>query len=141
MKRIFVIDWIMIAAFVPAVCSGVGLHVAGHGTDHELWHARAVFHVAAGAAFFVAAVFHVVTHRGWYKGILRSGMGSKSRVTAVLSVLFAAVVLTGIALLGINGAGSAVGRWHYVTGIAASVLSVGHLLKRIPLLRRGSAGR
>lgn len=45
MKRIFVIDWIMIAAFVPAVCSGVGLHVAGHGTDHELWHGRAVFHV------------------------------------------------------------------------------------------------
>lgn len=140
MKRIFVIDWIMIAAFVPAVCSGVGLHVAGHGTDHELWHDRAVFHVAAGAALFVAAVFHVVTHRGWYKGILRSGMGSKSRVTALLSVLFAAVVLTG-ALLGINGAGSAVGKWHYATGIAASALSVGHLLKRIPLLRRGSAGK
>lgn len=68
-------------------------------------------------------------------------MGSKSRVTAVLSVLFAAVVLTGIALFGINGAGSAVGKWHYVTGIAASALSVGHLLKRIPLLRRGSAGK
>lgn len=141
MKRIFVIDWIMIAAFVPAVCSGVGLHVAGHGADHEAWHDRAVFHVAAGAAFFVAAVFHVVTHRGWYKGILRSGMGSKSRVTALLSVMFAAVVLTGIALLGINGAGSAVGWCHYATGIVASALSVGHLLKRIPLLRRGSAGR
>lgn len=136
MKKIFAIDWIMIATFVPTVCSGIGLHAAGHGAGHEVWHDWAAAHTLAGGLFLAAAIFHIGTHRGWYKGIVRAGMGGRSRATALLSGVFAFAVVTGIVLLGIEGAGSAVGSWHYRAGIAASLLSVGHLLKRIPILRR-----
>ena len=45
MKRIFVIDWILIVVFIVSAISGVGLHIAGHGNSHEVWHNWAVFHV------------------------------------------------------------------------------------------------
>ena len=38
MKRIFVIDWILIVVFIMSAISGFGLHVAGHGGTHEVWH-------------------------------------------------------------------------------------------------------
>lgn len=136
MKKIFVIDWVMVATFVPTVWSGFGLHIAGHGADHEVWHDWAVFHVLASLSFLAAAIFHIKTHWGWYKGIVHSGMGRKSRVTAVLSLVFAVVVVTGAVLLGVEGANSSVGLWHYRVGIAAGVLSAGHILKRIPMLRK-----
>lgn len=138
MKKIFAIDWIMIITFVPSICSGIGLHIAGHGTDHEVRHNWAVLHVFSSLLFLVAAIFHIKTHWSWYRSSVRSGMGHKSPVTAVLSVVFVFVVVTGVVLLGIEGAGSSVGVWHYRTGIVVSILSVGHLLKRISLLRRGS---
>ena len=138
MKKIFAIDWIMIITFVPSICSGIGLHIAGHGTDHEVWHNWAVLHVFSSLLFLVAAIFHIKTHWSLYRSSVRSGMGHKSPVTAVLSVVFVFVVVTGVVLLGIEGAGSSVGLWHYRTGIVVSILSVGHLLKRISLLRRGS---
>ena len=138
MKKIFAIDWIMIITFVPSICSGIGLHIAGHGTDHEVWHNWAVLHVFSSLLFLVAAIFHIKTHWSLYRSSVRSGMGHKSPVTAVLSVVFVFVVVTGVVLLGIEGAGSSVGVWHYRTGIVVSILSVGHLLKRISLLRRGT---
>ena len=138
MKKIFAIDWIMIITFVPSICSGIGLHIAGHGTDHEVWHNWAVLHVFSSLLFLVAAIFHIKTHWSLYRSSVRSGLGHKSPVTAVLSVVFVFVVVTGVVLLGIEGAGSSVGVWHYRTGIVVSILSVGHLLKRISLLRRGS---
>ena len=73
---------------------------------------------------------------GWYKGTAKNGIGRKSKVTAVLSVLFLSVVLTGFALLGIEGAGSPVGQCHFWAGIVTTVLSIGHILKRLPLLRK-----
>ena len=72
----------------------------------------------------------------WYKGTAKNGIGRKSKVTAVLSVLFLSVVLTGFALLGIEGAGSPVGQCHFWAGIVTTVLSIGHILKRLPLLRK-----
>ena len=138
MKKIFALDWIMIITFVPSICSGIGLHIAGHGTDHEVWHNWAVLHVFSSLLFLVAAIFHIKTHWSLYRSSVRSGMGHKSPVTAVLSVVFVFVVVTGVVLLGIEGAGSSVGVWHYRTGIVVSILSVGQLQKRISLLRRGS---
>ncbi len=136
MKKIFAIDWMMLISFVPAVCSGVGLHVAGHGTNHGAWHGWAVFHVAASLSFLVVAILHIRTHWGWYRGIARAGMERKNRVTVLLSVVFVLVVGTGAALLGIEGAGSPVGLWHYRLGMAAGVLSAGHALKRRAVLRK-----
>ena len=133
MKKIFVIDWILFFAFILSAFSGIELHIAGHGSEHEIWHNWAVFHVLASLLFLIFAIRHIVTHRGWYKGIIRNGIGRKSKVTVILSAVFVLVSITGIALLGIDGANSLMGQWHYRIGIATIILSVGHVLKRIRL--------
>lgn len=136
MKRIFVTDWILIFVFIFSAFSGIGVHVAGHNGHHELWHNWAVVHVSSSFLFCATAIFHVITHKGWYKGVLKNGIGRKSRITMALSVAFLLVSVTGLILLGIRGTNSEIGLWHYKTGIVTIVISVGHILKRIPLLRK-----
>lgn len=136
MKRIFVIDWILIVVFIVSAISGFGLHVAGHGSSHEIWHNWAVFHVFGSMLFLIAVIFHVATHWGWYKGIIKKGIGSKSKVTAVLSVIFLLLSVTGLALLGINGANSLLGLWHYKIGVITIVIALGHVIKRLPVFRK-----
>ena len=136
MKRIFVIDWILIVVFIVSAISGFGLHVVGHGGSHEIWHNWAVFHVLGSILFFVAIIFHVATHRGWYKGIMQKGIGRKSKVTVFLSVIFLLLSVTGLALLGINGANSPLGLWHYKIGIITTIIALGHVIKRLPVLRK-----
>ena len=136
MNKIFVIDWSLIPVFVLSAYSGIELHVADYEGNHEVWHNWAVFHVLTSLLFLMASIFHIATHWGWYKGTAKNGIGRKSKVTAVLSILFLSVVLTGFALLGIEGAGSPVGLCHFWTGIVTTVLSIGHILKRLPLLRK-----
>ena len=85
--------------FVLSAFSGIGLHIAGHGNNHGLWHNWVVFHVLTSFLFFVAAIFHITTHWGWYKGIIKNGLGKKSKITVVLSVVFFLVSVTGIILL------------------------------------------
>lgn len=53
MKKIFVIDWTLIPVFVLSAFSGIQLHVAGHGTSHEVWHHWAVFHIIASILFLM----------------------------------------------------------------------------------------
>lgn len=136
MKRIFVIDWILIVVFIVSAISGFGLHVAGHGSSHEIWHNWAVFHVLGSILFLIVVIFHVATHLEWYKGIIKKGIGRKSKVTAVLSVIFLLLSVTGLALLGINGANSLLGLWHYKIGVITIVIALGHVIKRLPVFRK-----
>ena len=136
MKKIFVIDWILIPLFILSAYTGIELHIAGHGSNHEIWHNWAVFHVVMSFLFFIVGIFHVTTHWGWYKGFINNGIGRKSKITLTLSVVFVFVVATGIILLCIDGANSNIGLWHYKTGILVGVISIGHILKRIPILRK-----
>lgn len=136
MKKIFVIDWILIPSFILSAYTGIELHIAGHGSNHEIWHNWAVFHVVMSLLFFIVGIFHVTTHWGWYKGLINNGIGRKSKITLTLSVVFVFVVATGIILLCIDGANSNIGLWHYKTGILIGVISIGHILKRIPILRK-----
>jgi hypothetical protein len=136
MKRIFVIDWILIVVFIVSAISGFGLHVAGHGSSHEIWHNWAVFHVLGSILFLIVVIFHVATHLEWYKGIIKKGIGSKSKVTAILSVIFLLLSVTGLALLGINGANSLFGLWHYKIGVITIVVALGHVIKRLPVFRK-----
>ena len=122
--------------FVLSAFSGIGLHIAGYGINHELWHNWAVFHVLTSFLFFVISIFHITTHWGWYKGNIKNGLGKKSKITVVLSVVFFLVSVTGIILLGVAGANSYIGLLHYKIGIVTIVLCIGHLLKRISLLRK-----
>lgn len=141
MKKIFVIDWILIFVFILSAYSGIGLHIAGHGNNHGIWHNWAVFHVLTSFLFLIAVIFHITTHWGWYMGVVRNGIGRKSKITVVLSVIFVFVSVMGVVLLGVNGANSDIGQWHYRIGIITSVLSVGHILKRIPILRKSLKNR
>ena len=45
MKKIFIIDWVLIPAFILSAAAGIGLHNAGHGNNHEVWHNWAVAHI------------------------------------------------------------------------------------------------
>lgn len=134
MKKVFAVDWLLLCAFVFLACSGFGLHLAGHGADLGVWYNWAVFHVVASLSFFVAAVFHARTHWGWYKGIVRGGMGRKSKVTVLLSAVFVFVAATGIVLLGVRGTHTLFGLWHYKMAILMCLLSLWHILKRFSLL-------
>lgn len=134
MKRVFIIDWILIVVFIVSAVSGFGLHMAGHLASHEVWHNWAVFHVLGSVLFLVAIIFHVTTHWGWYKGIIKNGIGRKSKVTALLSIVFLLLSVTGIVLLGVNGANCLLGLWHYKIGIVMTVIAVGHIIKRLSAL-------
>lgn len=136
MKRIFVIDWILIVVFIVSAISGFGLHVAGHGSSHEIWHNWAVFHVLGSILFLIAVILHVATHLEWYKGIIKKGIGCKSKVTAILSVIFLLLSVTGLALLGINGANSLLGLWHYKIGVITIVVTLGHVIKRLSVFHK-----
>lgn len=136
MKKIFVIDWILVFVFVLSAFSGIGLHIAGHGNRHELWHNWPVFHVLSSLLFLITVIFHITTHWGWYKGAIKNGLGKKSKITVVLSVVFLLVSVTGIILLGVNGENSDIGLLHYKIGISTIILCIGHILKRTHLLRK-----
>lgn len=161
MKKVFVIDWVLVPLFAASVFTGFGLHIAGHGASHALWHNWAVAHIVSSLLFTVFVLWHVKMHWGWYKGLFRTGPGHRrkspgrersgsgitgrarsrrSRVTVAVSVLFAAVALTGYVLLAVSGAGSGIGLWHYRIGIAAAVLFCGHILKRASVLRKSLSG-
>lgn len=136
MKKIFVIDWFLIVVFIVSVVSGFGLHLAGHGNNHEFWHNWAVFHVLGSFLFFLTIILHVTTHWGWYKGIIKNGIGKRSKMTVVLSIIFILLTLSGIALFGVNGANSLIGLWHYKIGIVMTAISLWHIIKRFPLLQK-----
>lgn len=136
MKRFFVIDWSLVFSFVLSAYSGIELHIAGHDTSHEVWHNWAVFHVLTSLTFLVFAVLHVQGHWAWYKGWLKRGLGSKSRITALLSIIFLLVTLTGIILLSVEGGNSSIGLWHYRIGLLVTFASIGHIAKRWSVLKK-----
>ena len=112
MKRIYIIDWILIPLFILTSYTGIGLHIAAHENDHEIWLIWAVFHVIASLLFLITVIFHIITHWNWYKGIVNKGIGQKSRVSLWLSATFTLVVLTGIILFNVDGANSSIGLCH-----------------------------
>ncbi|MBQ8493493.1 MAG: DUF4405 domain-containing protein [Alistipes sp.] len=136
MKRIFVIDWVLLAAAVVLIASGFAMHIAGHGTNHHEWHVWGVLHVVASVLFITMAVWHVKMHWAWYKGWFNKGLGTKSRVTALLSVVFVLTTATGVVLLFVAGGNTDIGLWHYRVGIALTAISLGHTLKRVPILKK-----
>lgn len=132
MKTSSAIERLMPLAFVASAVTGIGLHIAGHGTNHEVWHNWAVAHVLSSLLWLVSGTFHIKRHVRWYKAIASKGIGRKSRTTLALSVVFLIVTVTGIVLLAcVDGANSAIGLWHYWLGIVLMALSFIHITKRM----------
>ena len=64
--------------------------------------------------FFILYSCNIITtHSGWCKRVIRKEIGKKSKITVTLSILFLLVLVTGIILLGANGANSDMGLWYY----------------------------
>lgn len=136
MKRIFVIDWILMPIFILTTSTGIKLHAVGHSNSHEILYNWAVFHVIASLLLLVVVIFHIITHWSWYKGIISRGIGKKSKVTLWLSAIFTFVAITGVILLNVEGANSTIGLWHYRIGVLTSVFSIGHIIRRFSILRK-----
>ena len=113
MKRTVIFtDIALVPTFVLTFYSGIKLHVAGHGTSHEVWHNFALFHIITSLLFLAACIMHIRSHAAWYKGLFQKGLGKKSR----------------------EGANSRIGMWHYRIGLTSSALMLIHISKRfIPL--------
>lgn len=136
MKFIFVIDWYLIPTFILCALTGTELHIAGHGSHHEVWHNWTVYHVISSLLFLLGVVFHVKTHWGWYKSFFKNGLGKKSPETVAISAIFAVMSITGIILLIADKGNTGIGLWHYKIGIANCILVLYHVKKRINILRK-----
>ena len=65
-RFVFLVDSVLLPLFALTVYTGLELHVAGHGADHEAWHDWAVFHTLVGLLFTVFGTIHVRDPWGWY---------------------------------------------------------------------------
>ena len=142
MKKIFVIDWWLVVLFLITAISGFGMHISGTRCTHEVWHNWAVVHTLSSIGFLISGIMHIQSHWAWYKGWFSKGLGNKSRVTALLSIIFVAISITGIILIvAIDGANSGIGLWHYRIGIVMTGISLGHIIKRMPILKKSLANK
>ncbi len=84
-------------AFVLSLRTGIALHTAG-------------------LLFAGLAVIHIKSHQGWYKGLKTAGCkGARKKAVLALSVVFAATVLSGAALLFVGQGHCHAGLLHYKT--------------------------
>ena len=130
-KSLFTTVRLLPLAFVTSAITGIGLHVAGHGTDHGVWHTWAVAHVVSSLIWLILGIQHIKRHGAWYKTAISKGIRKRNLVTLTLSIVFIAVTTTGIVLITcVGGANSAIGMWHYGFGILLIILSIIHLIQR-----------
>ena len=130
MRKKIAINWALLLSFILSASSGIRLHFLGHGMGHgtgHLWHS---FHLWTSIMLLVLMIIHIKIHWSWYKHWFRKGLGSKSRTTALLSITFLLLALTGIILLGGVCRRSIIGIWHFYLGIAMIILAVMHIFKR-----------
>ncbi len=136
MNKILIIDWCMLVAFIATAITGCVTHIVGHSSSHWLWEICCGIHVLSAICFITAGVMHIKTHWAWYKGWFSTGLGKKSRVTAILSAIYLLALTSGIVLLFINGVNSHFGLLHYKIGIILTLIGLGHIVKRHTILRK-----
>ena len=132
MKRAVIItDWSLAATFMASAYTGIELHIAGHSANHEIWHNWASAHVLSNILFLLLGLYHMKVHWPWYKVLLQRGLGKKSKISLLLSVIFILVILSGLLLLTVNGANSDTGLMHYKMGLLLIVFSIIHIYKHV----------
>ena len=132
------IDLFTLTSFIFVAVSGFGMHITGHGNSHALWHGWAVFHVVSAILFITCVTFHIKGHWAWYKSLFSTGIGKKSRITIILTVLMLAVTLSGIIVMLLSDHNeNHIGLWHYVIGIIFTLTALGHFIKRHNILFKG----
>lgn len=130
-KISFRIERLLPLAFIASAVTGIGLHIAGHGTVHSVWHNWGVAHISASSLWLLSAAVHVKRHRFWYKTLASRKITDKLWINIPLSLLFLIVAITGVILIThINGANSSVGLFHYKLGILLLLFSLIHVFYR-----------
>ena len=112
MKKIFKIDCGLYPLGLFTILSGIGLHTAGHGDNHQIWEILAVVHSIIAVSFSVLLAYHVHTHRTWFKALRRNTIFKKQPMTTMLSVACLVTMLSGITLIGIWGTNTHIGLLH-----------------------------
>lgn len=136
MKKIFKIDCGLYPLGLFTILSGIGLHTAGHGDNHQIWEIWAVVHSIIAVSFSVLLAYHVYTHRTWFKALRRNIILKKQPTTSMLSVACLVTMFSGIALLGIWDANTHIGLLHYKIGIGFTLLMLIHGAKRIRVIKK-----
>lgn len=128
---LFRMERLLPVAFLASAVTGIGLHIAGHGTIHSVWHNWGVAHISASFLWLLSAAVHIKRHILWYKTFASKRFTDKLWINIPLSLLFLIVTITGIILIThINGANSALGLFHYKLGILLLLLSLIHVFYR-----------
>ena len=109
-RFIYFTDLMLLLVFILSFYTGVELHIAGQGVDHESWHIWAIFHTNASLLFMILGIIHVKSHWAWYKGLRTVGCKGKRKAVLLLSIVFLLAVVSGILLACfVDGANSSLG--------------------------------
>ena len=136
-KTIFITDIAMAILFAGVLTTGIGVHRIGEISSHEAWHNWSVAHFFLSLSWLIAMIFHIKHHLNWYRSIFKNrSLKHKSHITtAILTIVAAATIFTGVSLLiFVDGQGSYLGLVHYFIGLLLSLFSIGHLIKRFKIL-------
>ena len=136
MKKVFKIDCGLYPLGLFTILSGIGLHTAGHGDNHQIWEMWAVVHSIIAVSFSVLLAYHVHTHRTCFKTLRRNAILKKKPMTTMLSVICLVTIISGIALIGIWGANTHIGLLHYKIGIGFTLLMLTHGAKRVRIIKK-----
>lgn len=137
-KTLFITDIIVLITFLLTSVSGFLFHIAGHQDSHEYWHNCAIFHIVSSLTLTISVGIHIYGHWNWYKSLFQKGLGNKSKITVLLSVLMLATIITGLIVLFIHqDPNYGHGLWHYIIGIIFTAIALCHFLKRHHILVKG----
>ena len=129
MKKIHKIDCGLYPLGLFTILSGIGLHIAGHGSNHNTWEIWAVIHSVLSVSFTILLAYHIHTHWAWFKHVRRSTINRKRFMTTMLTMFSISTVFSGIALLAIWGVNTQVGLLHYKIGILKSATIIQYTIK------------
>ena len=89
-RFIYFTDLMLLLVFILSFYTGVELHIAGQGVDHESWHIWAIFHTNTSLLFMILGIIHVKSHWAWYKGLRTVGCKGKRKVCVAVIHRFSA---------------------------------------------------
>lgn len=113
--------------FLTCVGTGFARHGASHGIcSADTWGAG---HTVASLLFAASICAHIYQHRGWYKQLFKNGLRGHRTAVTLLSLLFAAVTVTGLVLL-CGAEAATLGLPHYQIGILFTILALLHTFRR-----------
>lgn len=137
-RPVFMVDLSLIPVFILLTYSGLMLHTTSHIANHAEWEYWAEYHTIVGLVSLVLGWLHIKAHWNWYKGLFKKGIGKRSKVTVLISILFLILIVTGLILIFfVSGGNSHVGLWHYRIGLGMVLLLIIHTVARISVLMRG----